>query len=72
MQQVAEQVNTVAISTKESVAELVEAVSTFHVERRVGPPDRRKKPNELPADKERRKLKDRRKKSISLKPPKLS
>ena len=72
MQQVAEQVNTVAISTKESVAELVEEVSTFHVERRVGPPDRRKKPNELPADKERRKLKDRRKKSISLKPPKLS
>ena len=72
MQQVAEQVNTVAMATKESVAELVDAVSTFHVERRVGPPDRRKKPNELPADKERRKLKDRRKKSISLKPPKLS
>ena len=72
MQETAELVNTVAMATKESVAELVDAVSTFRVERRVGPADRRKKPNELPADRERRKLKDRRKNSISLKPPKLS
>jgi methyl-accepting chemotaxis protein len=72
MQQVAEQVNTVAMATKDSVSELVEAVSTFQVERRVGPPDRRKKPMELPEERERRKQKDRRKKILSLKPPKLS
>ncbi len=72
MQQVAEQVNAVAMATKDSVSELVEAVSTFQVERRVGPPDRRKKPMELPEERERRKQKDRRKNSISLKPPKLS
>lgn len=72
MQQVAEQVNAVAMATKDSVSELVEAVSTFQVERRVGPPDRRKKPMELPEERERRKQKDRRKKILSLKPPKLS
>ena len=72
MQQATEHINTVAASTKESVAELIDSVSTFQVERRVGPEDRRKKPMELPAERERRKLKDRRKKKISLQPPTLS
>lgn len=71
MQQASEHINTVAASTKESVAELIDSVSTFKVERRVGPEDRRKKPMELPAARERRKLKDRRKKKISLQPPTL-
>lgn len=72
MQQATEHINTVAASTKESVAELIDSVSTFKVERRVGPEDRRKKPMELPAERERRKIKDRRKNKISLKPPILS
>ena len=72
MQQATEHINTVVASTKESVAELIDSVSTFQVERRVGPEDRRKKSMELPAERERRKLKDRRKKKISLQPPTLS
>lgn len=72
MQQATEHINTVAASTKESVAELIDSVSTFQVERRVGPEDRRKKPMELPAERERRKLKDRRKNKISLTPPTVS
>lgn len=71
MQQAAELVNDVAISTKASVSELIDSVSTFQVERRVGPEDRRKKPMELPEERERRKLKDKRKIKISLKPPTL-
>ncbi|MBO7163733.1 MAG: methyl-accepting chemotaxis protein [Spirochaetaceae bacterium] len=72
MQQATEHINTVAASTKESVSELIDSVSTFQVERRVGPEDRRKKPMELPAERERRKLKDRRKNKISLTPPTVS
>ena len=72
MQEAAELVNTVAQATKDSVAELIASVSTFRVERRTGPADRRKKPMELPEERERRKLKDRRKNPISLTPPTLS
>lgn len=72
MQQASDLINEVTRTTKDSVSELLEAVSSFRVERRAGPVDRRQKASELPEERERRKLKDRRKNTISLKPPTLS
>ena len=72
MQNASVMINIVAKSTKDSVSDLIEAVSSFQVERRKNVGDRRKRKGETPAEGERRKAADRRKNHVTLTPPTLS
>ena len=72
MQNASMTINVVANSTKISVSDLLEAVSSFHVERRKNVGDRRKRKGETPAEGERRRAADRRKEHVNLTPPTLS
>lgn len=62
----------VAQSTRNSVAELLEAVSSFQVERRSEGGDRRRRDGASPEGSDRRKAPDRRQQHVSLKPPTLA
>ncbi len=72
MQNASMTINVVANSTKISVSDLLEAVSSFHVERRKNVGDRRKSKGATPAEGERRRAADRRKEHVSFTPPTLS
>ena len=72
MQNASMTINVVANSTKISVSDLLEAVSSFHVERRKNTGDRRQRQGETPAEGERRRATDRRKEHVNLTPPTLS
>lgn len=72
MQEASGLINNVAKSTHNSVADLLEAVSSFQVERRKNREDRRSKNANIPEGGERRTTSDRRKNHISLEPPTLS
>lgn len=72
MQDASVMISIVAKSTKNSVSDLLEAVSSFHVERRKNTGDRRQRQGETPAEGERRRATDRRKEHVNLTPPTLS
>ncbi len=62
----------VAQSTRSSVADLLEAVSSFKVERRSDGGDRRRQDGASPEGGERRKSPERRQQHVSLEPPTLA
>ncbi len=72
MQNASVLITDVAQSTRSSVADLLEAVSSFQVERRSDGGDRRRRDGASPEGGERRKSPDRRQQHVSLEPPTLA